>query len=1294
MQVCADQTMFPNTLYCEGPSLFSGCKIVCDSSDTSAYVGDTVDVTGQTGVDSDGEWYIDATQSTSSSGDITVDSSGPPPGLHGMTNAAIGGKYNGTPGQGVTNGVGLINSGWLVRTWGTVVYVDPGSTFFLMDDGSRVSNSASGTILGLRVDLTSGMIAPEAGWVLGVNGVSSCDSAGGVIYRVLRPRTQADFTLYNPQETSGPSVAITAPADGTVHIDSSGSNSVVIAGTATSQTLVTNIKVNIDSTGWVSLSNFTPSASVAWTCNWANVTAGSQTHSISVTATDYAGRSATATKTGITVSNVSVIYVDPNGTGSGQNQWQGAYTTVTAGMNAASSGRDIWVAEGMYQEAGTINLKAGVGLYGGFAGTERAREDRNWATNKTILDGSGTHTVVNIDSGGTATNTCIDGFVIQNGYCNNANGGGGVYCYNASGTIADSIIRNNDATNYWGGGVYVTGNLSNPIIAGNVFSGNKAEDGGGICFDGSQGQITNNTIIGNLAAIYGGGMNLYAYHTIALSNNIVAFNTGGGAYYSSGVTFAKNDVYGNGDYNYYNGIAYTVPSADLAPQDPLIPNIAWGDWNLAHNSPCINAGSNTVTLPSSLDIDGQPRWRNGSIDIGADEWWTDPAPGPATVIYVGPSGADSAAGTSWGNAVATVQRGITLASNAGGGQVWVAAGKTYTKAGSAATVANVEPFVYVYGGFAGTETLLSQRNWTTNQTILDGGGSGSVVTMNGVSFCQIDGFTIQHGSGYLNGYKYCGGGIYCSYSSTTIANDTITSDSAGSGYSDGYGGGIYCYYSSGTISNCAVSNNTACDDGGGIWCSNSPFPITNCTVTSNTCGGSGGGICCDSTASMTNDTVTNNQAGYGSGGGVSASTLSAADCTISSNYANGSGGGVSAGTLSMTGCIVENNQSAGCGDGIACGGTSPSTISGSTIAGNTSTPSNAWGGGGIWCEGGPSIAICSNTITSNACHGIICEACTTATVSGNTIAGNYGTADIYGDDDWDEDEAGGGVYFDGTGVSGATVNISGNIIGGATASLGNTAPYEGGGIFCNSITATIDSNLIQNNVCLPYAGNTAGTRGGGMSMRSCPGSVVTNNVFAYNLTNGSPSDVPGGGAIYANASAPAIVNNTFVYNGSGSGNVTNPSTFTRKLYGGAIQIDYGYNGTPASIVNNVFYGNLAENGNSVAFTDSAAGTISYCDAYPDAGTYLHYVHDTQSSFTLGSECVNQDPIFVSINSGNPANDNYHLTYSSPNFSPCVDVGHINGAAPYNTVPTKDKDGYSRPDNNESNCDMGAYEVQL
>ena len=219
VEVYADQTMFPNTLYCELPGQFQGCKIFCDLSDADAYLGDIIDVTGQTGVDSNGEWYIDATQSTNPDSSITVDSSnGPPgPGPYGMTNKDVGGKFNATLGEGVTYSVGPLNLGWLVRTWGKVVYVDPGSTFFLMDDGSGVPNgigvpgSGGGAVYGLAVDLTSlgspAIIPPRVGWVLGVTGVSSCDSIGGACYSVLRPRTEQDITVYSP---AGPSVTITA----------------------------------------------------------------------------------------------------------------------------------------------------------------------------------------------------------------------------------------------------------------------------------------------------------------------------------------------------------------------------------------------------------------------------------------------------------------------------------------------------------------------------------------------------------------------------------------------------------------------------------------------------------------------------------------------------------------------------------------------------------------------------------------------------------------------------------------------------------------------------------------------------------------------------------------------------------------------------------------------------------------------------------------------------------------------------------------------------------------------------
>ena len=66
--------------------------------------------------------------------------------------------------------------------------------------------------------------------------------------------------------------------------------------------------------------------------------------------------------------------------------------------------------------------------------------------------------------------------------------------------------------------------------------------------------------------------------------------------------------------------------------------------------------------------------------------------------------------------------------------------------------------VAVYGGFAGGETLRGQRNWQTNETILDGsvqGDPGTVVTApTGVTYtARIDGFTIRNGEGSDNHFE-------------------------------------------------------------------------------------------------------------------------------------------------------------------------------------------------------------------------------------------------------------------------------------------------------------------------------------------------------------------------------------------------------------------------------------------------------------------------------------------------------------------------------------------------------------
>ncbi|MFZ4726640.1 MAG: hypothetical protein ACOYMD_14495, partial [Paludibacter sp.] len=76
------------------------------------------------------------------------------------------------------------------------------------------------------------------------------------------------------------------------------------------------------------------------------------------------------------------------GVGQTLNSW---YSATNASLN---SGDEIWLATGVYATDGTITLKNGVSLYGGFAGTEalvadRAKGANAWTfTNTTTIDGN------------------------------------------------------------------------------------------------------------------------------------------------------------------------------------------------------------------------------------------------------------------------------------------------------------------------------------------------------------------------------------------------------------------------------------------------------------------------------------------------------------------------------------------------------------------------------------------------------------------------------------------------------------------------------------------------------------------------------------------------------------------------------------------------------------------------------------------------------------------------------------------------------------------------------------------
>jgi hypothetical protein len=94
------------------------------------------------------------------------------------------------------------------------------------------------------------------------------------------------------------------------------------------------------------------------------------------------------------------VHVKHDATGSNDgSSWQNAFTDLQGALDSAKTGEEIWVARGTYKpsknhpldlldpRAKTFNLKAGVGLYGGFAGTETSLAQRQISQNPTILSG-------------------------------------------------------------------------------------------------------------------------------------------------------------------------------------------------------------------------------------------------------------------------------------------------------------------------------------------------------------------------------------------------------------------------------------------------------------------------------------------------------------------------------------------------------------------------------------------------------------------------------------------------------------------------------------------------------------------------------------------------------------------------------------------------------------------------------------------------------------------------------------------------------------------------------------------
>ncbi len=311
-------------------------------------------------------------------------------------------------------------------------------------------------------------------------------------------------------------------------------------------------------------------------------------------------------------------------------------------------------------------------------------------------------------------------------------------------------------------------------------------------------------------------------------------------------------------------------------------------------------------------------------------------------------------GSTWGNAYKDLQSAIDAANSGQDKNIWVADGIYKPTNESDRTLSfELSDGVTIYGGFAGTEDNLEQRDIKNNVTTLSGSigdenniqdNSYTVVKFtNKNGTATLDGLTIQDGfsnqdavidDNNKDDINNNGGGIH-NQGTLTLRNVVVQNNQANAD-----GGGIL---NDGTltIENSQVRNNKTEDDGGGIR-NNGTITIINSTIADNESVGtsptSGGGGLINTAASATiiNSTFSGNTAK--NGGAIRNDTnLELINTTLSGNTATfiqGGGGAIanSTGNVIVNGSTITNNTAAGTGAGIST--TSTVTVTNSIIAAN------------------------------------------------------------------------------------------------------------------------------------------------------------------------------------------------------------------------------------------------------------------------------------------------------------------------------------------------------------------------
>lgn len=536
----------------------------------------------------------------------------------------------------------------------------------------------------------------------------------------------------------------------------------------------------------------------------------------------------------------------------------------------------------------------------------------------------------------------------------------------------------------------------------------------------------------------------------------------------------------------------------------------------------------------------------------------------AQVIYVKSGALGANNGTTWANAFNNLDAALTAAT--ANSQIWVASGvykpNTATTPNKSFELASG---VALYGGFAGTETTLAQRNFVTNVTILNGDINGDDLTdslalnksdnawhvlvvyqTNASLRAIVDGFIIRNGATKTAtadpDLTKRGGGLVAA-AKLTIRNCTFTQNTAVSG------GGMAALDAASAgliVDNCIFDGNTATSQTAGLYLRTSNnATIKNCTFRNNiTTRGSlypqsCKGIVVDSCLFENNKTIAGQ---FTSGLFTWQSTFVLKNSTFRGNtgstaaamYNDGREGGNS---FVIDNCLFENNIADGYGGAIYNWQTN-FTIKNSTFRNN-----NASNAAGIYSDGRENIS------------SFVIDSCL---FEKNTALDYGGTA----------------VYNFKTNCEIKNSQFSGNV-----------APSSGASMYNGDSKVTVSKCLFENEKAnfgavmanfgstsdVILDGNTfnlnqATTSGGALINGFIAKVTVKNSTFSTNLARF-------GGAIFNQNDSTRLIIENCTFNENNADDI-----------GGAINVSSGIR---ADITNSVFFANSANFGAAVDISEDS-----------------------------------------------------------------------------------------------------------